>query len=230
MNQSTAQRLQTPAESGSAESRRAEQDRRRADEPQPLAATARAAGHELNNLLTTILGRSQYLLCQLAEGDVERAEVCRHLRQIEGAARNGARSVERLMHAAHARGSARSVADEPRKMGILVIDDEPPVRRLLGEILRSAGHEVFETSSPRQGLEMLERESIDLLLTDLGMPGMSGWDVARCARERYPELQIGVISGWGEHATTRELADQGVDFLWAKPFEVKEILAALKEL
>jgi CheY-like chemotaxis protein len=85
------------------------------------------------------------------------------------------------------------------RLRILVIDDDEPVRGLMADILMAQGNEVAEAASGADGLRLLEAESsIDLVLTDLGMPKMSGWEVARAIKSRWPWIPVGVVTGWGE--------------------------------
>ncbi|HEX9733505.1 MAG TPA: GAF domain-containing protein [Thermoanaerobaculia bacterium] len=121
-------------------------------------------------------------------------------------------------------------AVDGRRLRVLVVDDEAPVREVLGEILASGGHEVLQAASGRAGLELLELRSVDLVITDLGMPGMNGWEVAERVKGRWPQVKIGLISGWGPQVDPAELTAHGVDFLCSKPFEVAEILSTLATL
>jgi CheY-like chemotaxis protein len=91
-------------------------------------------------------------------------------------------------------------------------------------LLDSLGHTVIEASSGEDGIARLEtEESVDLVLTDLGMPGLSGWDVVRAVRERWPSLYIGIISG--DHASLAERRAP-VDIVIMKPVG-RDILKAL---
>jgi CheY-like chemotaxis protein len=116
----------------------------------------------------------------------------------------------------------------PRR--ILVIDDDPRVRATLADLLVAQGHSVEQASSGQEGLGRLTAgERVDLVVTDLGMPDMTGWDVARAVRERWPTLPVGLITGWGEQELPARDRLQ-VDFVISKPFEdarLREALAAL---
>jgi signal transduction histidine kinase len=86
----------------------------------------------------------------------------------------------------------------PRPAAILVIDDEAPVRQLVAEVLRSRGHSVTAASSGREGLERFRVGRFDLVITDLGMPDITGWDVARAVRGTSPTLPVLVLTGWAD--------------------------------
>jgi signal transduction histidine kinase/ActR/RegA family two-component response regulator len=113
---------------------------------------------------------------------------------------------------------------------ILVIDDEEFVRDTLRDLCQAAGHHVWEAPSGREALELLASHSVDLVCTDLGMPGMTGWQVADKVRAEWPGLKIALVTGWGARVDGDDLAAHGVDFLLAKPFRREEILRVLSEV
>ena len=87
----------------------------------------------------------------------------------------------------------------PDMLRILLIDDDPPVRAVLRAMLASEGHTVVEAADGVDGLARVERgESFDLVLTDLGMPGLNGWQVVRGVRLLRPELPVVLITGWDQ--------------------------------
>ncbi|MBI4607807.1 MAG: response regulator [Candidatus Rokubacteria bacterium] len=124
--------------------------------------------------------------------------------------------------------------ETPRAQGgrlrILVVDDEADVRETLQDILAAAGHEMCVAGSGAEGLETLERQPVDVVLTDLGMPGMTGWEVADRIKARWPHLKVALITGWGVRIEPAELETHGVDFLIAKPFQVKQILRTVSDI
>jgi CheY-like chemotaxis protein len=121
---------------------------------------------------------------------------------------------------------------EPTPIGaplrIMLVDDEPTVREALADTLLEDGHAVLQAPSGPEALARLgEGTPVDLVLTDLGMPEMTGWDVARAVRQRWPGLAIGLVTGW---AVALEMSDderRGVDFVLAKPYTVEPLRSAL---
>jgi CheY-like chemotaxis protein len=80
---------------------------------------------------------------------------------------------------------------------VLVVDDEPEVLAIAAEILQDGGYRVIEATSPRRALDVLEHEpGIELLFTDVIMPGMNGFELARRARALRPGLRILYTSGY----------------------------------
>lgn len=111
-----------------------------------------------------------------------------------------------------------------RRQGkILVIDDDADVRDILLEVLSSQGHEVKACADGSSGLRCLEAEPFDLVITDLGMPGLSGWEVAAWVKAERGGTPVVVITGWGDSITPAEARAKGVDFLLPKPFDVQEV-------
>jgi DNA-binding NtrC family response regulator len=83
------------------------------------------------------------------------------------------------------------------KFSILVIDDEKNIREGLGEYLRMDGYNVLLAADGKEGAQVLERGEIDLVLTDLRMPGMSGSELLRLVVSRYPSVPVIVLTGHG---------------------------------
>jgi signal transduction histidine kinase/ActR/RegA family two-component response regulator len=113
---------------------------------------------------------------------------------------------------------------------VLVVDDEPAVRELLGEILNSEGYEVTLAENGSTALAAFERNVFKAVFTDIGMPGMSGWELARAIRERDQEIPISVITGWGEAVGSDEQKKAKVDWVLAKPFSLERIGEILLEI
>src|SRR5258708_30917036 len=80
---------------------------------------------------------------------------------------------------------------------ILLIDDDPGLIDLIGGDLKERGHDVRIATSAEEGLRLLERESIDVVVTDLNMGGISGLDLCRHVRERYEDLPVIVMTAYG---------------------------------
>jgi signal transduction histidine kinase/CheY-like chemotaxis protein len=115
----------------------------------------------------------------------------------------------------------------PSRLRVLIVDDEPEVRSALADMLGIAGHTAFQAAGGREALVWLEAgQPVDLVLTDMGMPGMMGSEVARAIRGRWPHLKIGLMTGWDETEGLVADANSIVDFTLAKPFELKTLTRA----
>jgi signal transduction histidine kinase len=132
------------------------------------------------------------------------------------------------------RAAAAPVPVEPAptpagaRLHILVVDDEETVREALVDSLTEDGHTVIMAASGPEGLARLaDGAKVDVVFTDLGMPEMTGWDVARAVRTRHPGLRVGLVTGW---AVALELSDEerrAVDFVIAKPYTTEALRTVL---
>ena len=129
--------------------------------------------------------------------------------------------------AAAAPAAAPATAALARTGTVLVIDDEAPVRELVADVLASKGHRVTTATGGREGIELFGAGHFDLVITDLGMPDMTGWDVVRAIRARRPDTPVLLLTGWGEVVETPE--GVSVDGLISKPFDVAKLAAAVGE-
>jgi GAF domain-containing protein/ActR/RegA family two-component response regulator len=117
----------------------------------------------------------------------------------------------------------------PRPAKILVIEDEPEIRKLLVDLLAGQGHTVAACPDGASGLARFQAGPFDLVITDLGMPGLSGWEVARLVKERRPETPVTLITGWGDQIDPEEARANGVEFLVTKPFKLAEVTAVVSQ-
>ena len=105
-----------------------------------------------------------------------------------------------------------------RKGRILLVDNDPQVLSILGEMLKDAGHHVLPVPSGPEALRVFVPSGFDLVITNVGMPGMSGWDVAERLRTSDPHVPVIFITGWGlqeeDQARCRRL---GISALLFKP-------------
>ncbi len=105
---------------------------------------------------------------------------------------------------------------------VLVAEDEPEVREVLVEMLASQGYQVTAAEGGARAVELLRQGEFDLVLTDLGMPEVSGWEVAREARRRLPSSVVAMVTGWADSLDEAELGSGSVDLVIPKPFDIVE--------
>ncbi|MFL5197994.1 MAG: GAF domain-containing protein [Microvirga sp.] len=134
-------------------------------------------------------------------------------------------------------GEARPVLPEAtqeapavRSLRCLVVDDEPPVRAVLGDILESAGHSVVTLGDGAEAIARFAAESFDLVVTDLAMPRVSGWQVARAVKQTAPKVPVFLVTGFGVELSAEERQTHGVDIVLVKPLQIQEILDAVAEV
>jgi len=107
---------------------------------------------------------------------------------------------------------------------ILVVDDEPAIVSLLATILREKGWEVSEAGSGTEGIDRLERGRYDVILTDLVMPGDSGIDLLRAAKEIHPDVEVILMTGYAAADTAIEAMRGGAFHYLVKPLKIEEML------
>lgn len=128
---------------------------------------------------------------------------------------------------------ARRLQREGDVARIIVIEDEPAVRRLVSRILSRAGHDVREAADGSQGVALLRSDPADLVITDLFMPGQDGIETIQQIRELEPETPILAMSGGGARGSTDALTDAellGADAVLQKPFSPADLEAAVSRL
>lgn len=113
---------------------------------------------------------------------------------------------------------------------VLVIDDEGHNLELCQHILERHGHEVVAAASGSAGLERLRERGFDLVITDLGMPGLTGWDVAREVKASRPGTPVILLSGWGVQQEEAQLREAGVDVAIPKPVGSRKLLDEVQRL
>jgi len=116
-----------------------------------------------------------------------------------------------------------------RKARILVIDDEEFIRSVLARTLGQVNHQVTLAEDGEKGLQLFKKGKFDMVLTDLGMPGMSGWEVCRMIKKISPYTPVGMITGWGTEMSQRQIEEVGLDFFISKPFDFNQILNVVAE-
>jgi two-component system KDP operon response regulator KdpE len=109
----------------------------------------------------------------------------------------------------------------------MVIDDEPPIRKLLRMGLTTQGYEVLEAPNGKTSLELLAKKP-DLIILDLGLPDIQGHDLLRMIRARNEGLPIVVLSSRGDEAGKVQALDFGADDYVTKPFGMDELLARIR--
>jgi PAS domain S-box-containing protein len=125
-----------------------------------------------------------------------------------------------------------SAQDEPPGAGetVLVVEDEPVVRGVIVEMLQDQGYRVLEAFDGPSGLKILREQRIDLLVTDVGLPGMNGRQLADQARESRPDLKILFITGYAENvAIAKGFLQPGMEMI-TKPFDLDKLAQRIREM
>jgi two-component system KDP operon response regulator KdpE len=110
---------------------------------------------------------------------------------------------------------------------VLVVDDEPPIRKLLRLGLSTQGYDILDAPSGKVALELMA-ERPDLVILDLGLPDIEGLELLRQIRQKNEGVPIVVLSSRGEEAAKVQALDLGADDYVTKPFGMEELLARIR--
>jgi CheY-like chemotaxis protein len=117
--------------------------------------------------------------------------------------------------------------DDGRRLRILLIDDDPTIREVVSHLLGSLGYACHTAPDGIRGLACFAEGGWDLVLTDLAMPGMTGWEVASAIRQQSPTTPIVLLTGLVNPEVLRHAGTQGLPVV-AKPFRLeilKDVMA-----
>lgn len=125
------------------------------------------------------------------------------------------------------------VSYQPKKnyeLSILVVDDDEQIREVLTDMLSIDGYHITACPDGFKALKAFEQEKFDLVITDLGMPGMSGLELSEAIYSKNPKIPIAMITGWGTQLNEDEIRLKGIRTVVAKPFHLKEIKELISDL
>lgn len=125
-----------------------------------------------------------------------------------------------------------TISEPEASLNVLVVDDEEPVIRLISRMLHDLGHRSIVTVSAEAALSALTQQPFDLILTDVRMPGMSGFDLLSVIRTHDPDLaeRLIFITGDTLNPTTREMLEQSGNLCLPKPFSISQLEAVLQQI
>jgi signal transduction histidine kinase len=119
-------------------------------------------------------------------------------------------------------------ATSGKSLRILVVEDEESIRRFLNSGLTSMGHRPRITSDAEEALTIFSEDDFDLVLTDLGLPGVSGEEVARVVSHKAPGLPIILLTGWADQLQAESHSLEGVTRILSKPISLDTLAATLR--
>lgn len=127
--------------------------------------------------------------------------------------------------------ASRETSTENDKLRVLVVDDEIAVREVLREALEAEGCEVMVAESGEMALKLYDRAGrIDVVFTDIGMPEMSGWELASEIRKRSETIPLAIVSGWADAISCDARQAIKADWVVSKPFDIGTIAGIANEV
>ncbi len=106
---------------------------------------------------------------------------------------------------------------------VLIIDDQPDILEVLTEIIEILDHEVVAISSGNNLDKKFQTNDFDIVITDYQMPDMTGVDIAKKVKSKYPDTKVYIISGYHQLLSEEKMCEYGVSGLLDKPFEIEEL-------
>jgi CheY-like chemotaxis protein/putative methionine-R-sulfoxide reductase with GAF domain len=119
---------------------------------------------------------------------------------------------------------------EIRLRKVLIVDDQPIITDLLVDILKRMGLTFEVAWGGKDGLKIFAKDGFDLVITDLGMPDISGWEVSKSVKKQKPSVPVILITGWGVEPDSYKVKDSGVDFVINKPFQIDQLEKIIRSL
>ncbi len=113
---------------------------------------------------------------------------------------------------------------------VLLVEDDDDNRELMAEVLSASGYEVLSAASGQQGLETLSHNSVDVVVTDVGMPGMGGLELARAAKAIAPTIPVVIVTGWAERDDIARARGREVDAVLIKPVDPDALTQAVSDV
>jgi DNA-binding response OmpR family regulator len=117
-----------------------------------------------------------------------------------------------------------------RSLRILVVEDDGNIRRIMKDLLSMSGHNVYVAADGETGLDYLQSDTFDLIITDLGLPGINGWDLARASKRYQIDVPIISISSWQGKEAEEKTREYGIDIAIWKPFRIDQVHQAIDSL
>lgn len=112
---------------------------------------------------------------------------------------------------------------------LLIVDDQYGIRILLNEVFQKEGYQTFQAANGYQALDIVEKHSPDLVLLDMKIPGMDGIEILKRLKAINAEIQVIIMTAYGELDMIQESKDLGAITHFAKPFDIDEIRDAVRK-
>jgi len=115
------------------------------------------------------------------------------------------------------------------EINILVVDDEEIMRNLLDKMLSLEGYNILTAVDGQDALEIIAEEKVDLVVSDMKMPRMDGFELLKNLRNNYPDMGVVIMTGFGDTYTVKDALLLGADEYLSKPFKRLELLSVVEK-
>jgi len=113
---------------------------------------------------------------------------------------------------------------------ILIVDDQYGIRILLLEVFSKEGYLTFQAANGKDALEIVKRESPDIVLLDMKIPGMDGLEILKHIKKIDPEMKVIMMTAYGELDMLKEANNYGVITHFTKPFDIEQLRLTVKQI
>ncbi|AIM16432.1 MULTISPECIES: response regulator [Neobacillus] len=115
------------------------------------------------------------------------------------------------------------------KEKILIVDDQFGIRILLNEVFQKEGYQTFQAANGVQAIELVKKNSPDLVLLDMKIPGMDGIEILKRLKVIDPDIRVIIMTAYGELDMIQKAKELGAITHFAKPFDIDDIRAAVRK-
>ncbi|MFN8005720.1 MAG: response regulator [Terriglobia bacterium] len=120
------------------------------------------------------------------------------------------------------------VGPKEESIRLLVIDDEEVIREFMAEMLSMHGYRVDVAANGPEAIALFQAGHYDVIFSDLGLPGMTGWEIAKKIRSTDPKVPIVLLSGWNIQLDDARVKESGISLVLSKPCQMQDLLSAVK--
>ena len=120
--------------------------------------------------------------------------------------------------------------DGKKQETILIVDDNESILRMNEDILSMYGFATISTTSGAGAIEILKKTPVDIVLSDITMPNMNGFELAKQIRANYPDIKIQLVSGYADNTYNIDGVEDLYENILTKPFDITQLVDKIKEL
>ena len=106
---------------------------------------------------------------------------------------------------------------------ILIVDDQNGIRILLMELFGNEGYQMYQAANGKAALEVVEKDTPDLVLLDMKIPGMDGLEILKHIKSTHPQIKVIMMTAYGELDIIKQAKDLGAISHFTKPFDIDEM-------
>lgn len=115
-------------------------------------------------------------------------------------------------------------------MKVLIVDDQYGIRLLLYEVFSKEGYQTFSAANGKEAIDIVQKESPDIVLLDMKIPGMDGLEILKHIKKIIPDIKVIMMTAYGELDMLQEANSYGVITHFTKPFDIEQLRNAVRDI